>query len=467
MTTLTKKRTGKAIFYASISVSSLLILGYIYYLELSAYRTGVKPPLGKSSPFVEKIFSAEKGLVFHQATGTRLVIPPDALIDENGNKVRGKVTLKFREYQNAYEIFQSGIPMLFGEDRTDYFSSLGMFELRAFQNGKEVELKKDAAVQVELAAAIAPDADFKLYFLSDDLNWDNGKSFEVVENNRRDVALEALPEIGIKPTNPNQDTAGFNFEIVSDYAKMPHLKIWENIRWTVKKADAKIPVEQAIRLNWDKISISKAQNQSNLFQLDFESMQTDYSGKQVQLSYSILATPQLTGNELVIATRKYAEDLVAYNRAFGEIVREEERLKLESGVLSKFQINAFGIYNIDKLKDTEILAQVEMQFDFEKELIPELNKVMLYVIMEKERTVLNFNAFDWDKIPLLDAECALVAVLPSGKVAYVSKENFKAVLEVNPLSSIRENKLYFKTEKLDYDEVEDLIARILAPSRFV
>ena len=52
-------------------------------------------------------------------------------------------------------------------------------------------------------------------------------------------------------------------------------------------------------------------------------------------------------------------------------------------------------------------------------------------------------------------------------VAYVSKENFKAVLEVNPLSSIRENKLFFKTEKLDYDEVEDLIARILAPSRFV
>ena len=187
----------------------------------------------------------------------------------------------------------------------------------------------------------------------------------------------------------------------------------------------------------------------------------------MQFSDSILAAPQLTGNELVIATRKYEEDLVAYNRAFGEIVREEERLKLESGVLSKFQINAFGIYNIDKLKDTEILAQVEMQFDFEKELIPELNKVMLYVIMEKERTVLNFNAFDWDKIPLLNAECALVAVLPSGKVAYVSKENFKAVLEANPLSSIRENKLFFKTEKLDYDEVEDLIARIIAPSRFV
>ena len=467
MTTLTKKRTGKAIFYTSIIVSSLLILGYIYYLELSTYRTGVKSPLGKSSPFVEKIFSAEKGIVFHQATGTHIVIPPDALVDENGKKVRGKVSLKFREFQNAYEIFQSGIPMLFGEDRTDYFSSLGMFELRAFQNGKEVELKKDAGVQVELAAAIVPDADFKMYFLSDELNWDNGKSFEVVENKRRDIALAELPDIGRKPMNPNQYTVGFNFEIVSDYTKMPHLKIWKDIRWTVNEADEKMPVEQAIRLNWDKISISKSQNEANIFQLDFASMQTDYSGKQVQLSYSILATPQLTGNELAKATVKYEEDLAAYNLAFGEIVREEERLKLESGVLSKFEINEFGIYNIDKLKDTEILAQVEMQFDFEKELIPEINKVMLYVIMEKERTVLNFNAFDWDKIPLLNAECALVAVLPSGKVAYVSKENFKAVLEANPLSSIRENKLFFKTEKLDYDEVEDLIERILEPSRFV
>jgi hypothetical protein len=467
MTTLTKKRTGKAIFYTSSIVASLLILGYIYYLELSAYRIGVKPPLGKSLSFVEKIFSAEKGIVFHQATGTHLVIPPDALIDENGEKVRGKVTLKFREYQNAYAIFQSGIPMLFGENRTDYFSSLGMFELRAFQNGKEVELKKDAAVQVELAAAIAPDADFKMYFLSEELNWDNGKFFEVVENNRRDAALVALPEIGMKPMDPNLDTAGFNFEIVSDYTNMPHLKIWKDIRWTVKESDEKLPVEQAIRLNWDKINISKAQNHSNLFHLDFESMQTDYTGRQVQFTYSILAAPQLTGNELANATRKYEADLTAYNLAFGEIVREEERLKLESGVLSKFEINEFGIYNIDKLKDTEILAQVEMEFDFEKELIPEINKVMLYVIMEKERTVLNFNAFDWDKIPLLDAECALVAVLPSGKVAYVSKENFKAVIEANPLSSIRENKLFFKTEKLDYDEVEDLIERILTPSRFV
>jgi hypothetical protein len=81
--------------------------------------------------------------------------------------------------------------------------------------------------------------------------------------------------------------------------------------------------------------------------------------------------------------------------------------------------------------------------------------------------VLNFNAFDWDNIPILDLECSLVAVLPNGKIAYVSKEQFKAVINKNTLSPILENKFYFKTEKFDYDDFNELITPDKNQPRFI
>lgn len=467
MTTIKKKRIGNAVFYSSAILATLCLLGYMYYLSLSRYQLGIIPPLEKSTPFISATFKAEKGTVFHQSTGTNIIIPANALVDENGKKVKGMVTLKFREFQNAREIFQSGIPMQLNDDRSAYFSSAGMMELNVYQKGKELELSKNESVKVELASAIMPDEEYKLYFLTDDLTWDNGAAFETVKNERRDSALAALPPRPNMPISPIGDTSDFTFEIVSDYKRMPHLKVWKDVKWKLISADGELDPNQALRINWDKISITKKDVSSNAYQLDFSILQTDYAGKLIKNSFSMVASPQLSEKELARAQAKFNKDLAAYKTEFAAIEKEEERLMLEAGILNKFELNQFGVCNIDKLKDSTIVAQVSLSFDFEKELIPEINKVMLYLVLENERSVVKFNAFDWDDIPILDLECSLVAVLPNGKIAYVSKEQFKAVINKNTLSPILENKFYFKTEKFDYDDFNELITPDKNQPRFI
>ena len=169
----------------------------------------------------------------------------------------------------------------------------------------------------------------------------------------------------------------------------------------------------------------------------------------------MVASPELTGKKLEVAMKKYQENLDAYKIEFAKIEEEEERLMLESGILNVFIVSNFGIFNIDCLKTDNILATVDMNFDFEEEVSPKLNKVMLYLVLHKERSVVKFNAFDWDNIPIAKSDCSLVAMLPNGKVAYVSKENFqKTIDKFNKL--ITGMVINFKTERKEYDEIADL-----------
>lgn len=467
MTSLKKEKMKKTLQFSLIVSSAVGTLLYVIYLKLSHYEEGVIPPLGKSLAFQKQEFDASKGTVFHQPTGTHIVIPANALVNKNGVPVKGRVELNFREFQNAREIFQSGIPMQTGENRETYFASAGMMELKVLQNGEELQLKKDAAIDVELASAIQPDADFKLYFLTDNLNWDNGKSFETVPNDRRDSALANLPERPDKPINPIADSSDFVFELVADYQRMPHLKTWKDVKWKLVSADKGLLPEEALRINWDKISLKKTDDESSVYSMDFTFFQTDYEGKVIEKSFSMKATPELSASELAKAVLAYKTDLVNYELEFAAIDKEEERLRLEAGLLSKFKINAFGVYNIDKMKDTEILASVQLSFDFENELNPKINRVMLYVIDEKERTVFKFNAFDWKNIPITKNDYSLVALLPDKTVAYVSKEDFRAKINAATLSPIRENKFYFVTERFSYDRFEDLIQPKENTPRFI
>ena len=269
METLIQQKGNKRMRYSIAFLTLITISGISYYYYLSRYIDGIIPPFGKSTPFICETFEAEKGIEFHQPTGTHIVIPANALVDENGNTVTGKVTLKFREFQNAREIFLSGIPMQLKEDRSNYFSSAGMMELRVFKEDKPLQIAKDKKVEVELASAIQPTDDYKLYQFKNDVEWDNGTTFETKKNTRRDEALAALPDRPAAPTNPQIDTSKFIFELISDYSKMPQLKTWKNIKWRFIRSEDQLEPQEALRISWDKISIEPLENEENTFTLKF------------------------------------------------------------------------------------------------------------------------------------------------------------------------------------------------------
>jgi len=436
----------------------LTIAGFLYYRYLTAYEPGIVPPLGKKIPFIRKTFHAENGLTLHLPTGTHVVIPENALVDEEGQPVKGKVTARFREFHTAGEILHSGIPMQFGDDRTDYFSSGGMMELRVSQNGTDVQLSENAQVQVDLASAITPDKDFKLYYLTDDLNWDNGAAFETVRNTRRDSALVALPDAGVKPLNPVPGSEDIVFEIVGNNKLT---RAYQNTKWRLVDIVSGEEPEFAFSVNWTCVKIDQPVDAEAPFVLHFNLKAVDYRGKIIKRTCDVSAKPMLSGKELQAAMQQFNRDLAAYQKELADIEKEETRLLQEQGLLNRFQMQEFGICNIDKLQSAGLVATLNITFDFESEIQPHLNRVMLYMVLEEKNGVLKFNAFEWNKLPIADTQFSLVAVLPDGKVAYVPSSVIMKKLESGYLK-----KLTLSTERYDYETFDKCMKSTSKP-RFI
>jgi len=452
------KKTKKRLITGGITLGLFGLVGIGIYMYLTHYTPGIIQPLGEQIPFKTVQFDAEEGIEFHQNTGTHILVPGNILVDAKGRKVRGKVTLKFREYHTANEIFLSGIPMQFGNDREAYFNSGGMMEIQVNKNGKPLNIEKNKKIDVELASAITPDADYRLFFLTDDITWDNGRNFETVNNDRRDDALAAMPAIPNEPIDPSPEDDAFIFEIASNNDAAPQLRVWNNVAWQLNRVEGDLSAEEALRVIWDQASIVKSTSGNNEYEISYKFSQADYQGKITRLQGKLFATPALEGEELAIAEAQYAEDLEKYAVTAARLNAEKERLEMEAGILNKFTISQFGIYNIDKIEKLDMLAVIDVAFDFEKELNPLINQVMLYVILEDENGVIKFNSADWDKIPALTSRCSFAAVLPNGTVAYVSAQHYAKKINGTTVKKEFQNTIYFVTERISY---EDFVQKIL------
>lgn len=402
-----------------ITVGSL----YAYYLDLIAYPDGIQQPLGNQIDFVNQDFNSEEDFIFRQPTGTEIIIPGNSLQFENGKKVTGIVTLKFKEYHTAHDIFLSGIPMQFGENREKMFSSGGMFEIRAVKDGKNLRVKKGEEIKVKLANYSSKGKeDFEIFKLESDINWGKGKDFELLENENRKIILETASNFPPLPSNPKGDSSSFVFAFEADKL-FKHLKVWKNTNWKLIDYTGKIPVDQALRIDWDDLKIKKISESQ--FELNLSVKKYHLDGTEVMFESKIVAEPLLSGEKLAHAMKAYEKALELYADDIEKINQEAERAEREAALLSSFRIMSFGIFNCDKLIPSEsILATVEMEFDFEQELNPLLNRVTAYLIMEEENGVITYNSSDWNKIPILKSKCSMAFVLPNGNVAYVESSTY-------------------------------------------
>jgi hypothetical protein len=107
---------------------------------------------------------AEDNILITYSSGSKISIPSNSLIDENGTIIKGKVEIHYREYHNQAEFIASGVPMSFDSNGTKYYyHSGGMFELQAYQNNKRLQLRKAKLLTVDFAVKDSLGADMKFY----------------------------------------------------------------------------------------------------------------------------------------------------------------------------------------------------------------------------------------------------------------------------------------------------------------
>lgn len=118
--------------------------------------------------FNEAEINAELGgEIITEISKSKINIPAGVIVDKNGNPVSGNVQIKYREYRNSAHMAFSQIPMVYSENGLNYnFNSVGMFEIRAFQNGEELEIAKGKTFTVDYSCTESLDTTY--FFALDD-----------------------------------------------------------------------------------------------------------------------------------------------------------------------------------------------------------------------------------------------------------------------------------------------------------
>ena len=448
---ITRKQKGLAVITLLFCLAAGIgVYNYVQFLK--KYEVGIQEPIKNGLPFEIQKFNTEEGLVFHRPNGTHIEIPANSIVDKNGKEVMGEVEFRFREMHKASEIFLSGIPMQMNEDRTKHLQSMGMVELRVFKGGQELALKEGKEIGIDLATESKPADNYDLWYLNNDEDWEQNGVFETVTNDRRDLALNNLPT----PNKPKKPVEDILFQLASD-KNMPHLKVWNGVDWLLSPGQDDKKLYRAMRINWDKIDIKLINKRNKLYRISFSAKNKDHKGNIFSESISVLATPNVKKKDMKKILAQYEEDLNSFAEVLKNREIEEDRLLEESAMLNSFSSNGFGIFNIDKLEETKILAKIDATFDFEDDLNAKINKVKLMMICANKNTVLTYNAFDWDELPILDDDVELVAALPNGSFAYVSGDSFRATVHKTKLGPYFENKRHFRSSKMSPEKLKALM----------
>ncbi|MBX7094265.1 MAG: DUF4670 domain-containing protein [Flavobacteriales bacterium] len=333
----------------------------------------IHPPVpGAEKKYSTYTINNQEGATIQHPTGTKITIPKNSISDNNGNIVKGKVDILFREFHTTEEIILSGIPMTYDSAGTQYhFESAGMFDIRAQQNGNNLNIAPNAKIKIELASD-KKDARFNFYELDTiQRNWVylgkeqvKGKNKKeekgeiiTVKNNIKDLECDSAISANSNTTNKYQDpviTKKQN-EIVKLESKLTTLKKSKPVE--PKEASLKRPTfnlnvdpQEFPELESFEGTLFEVSEENNNFSREWYNQQWNdvklsehISGVSYKLDLTkvsggrsntntLIVFPVFKGANLEKAQKIYTEKLEAYNKKVKEqeveLARKQEELKV-------------------------------------------------------------------------------------------------------------------------------------------
>jgi hypothetical protein len=122
-------------------------------------------PIEKKKNYTTYKINAQKGGVINHSTKSEIKIPAKAFTNDKGDEITGEVEILYREMHTIPEIIASGIPMRYDSAGVKQsFESAGMIEIKGMQNGKEIALKQDKKIEINMASQKSGNQ-FNLYYL--------------------------------------------------------------------------------------------------------------------------------------------------------------------------------------------------------------------------------------------------------------------------------------------------------------
>ena len=325
----------------------------------------VNPPLGEKMnvQFASYKVKAGKGGEFTHSTGSKLKVPKDAFVDNNGNIVKGEVELRYREFKDPIEVFVSGIPMTYDSAGIQYhFQSAGMMEILAFRDGEQLKVNPGKKIEIEMTSQF--DGDFNFYELDTNArNWvyrgkdkvkkdarkgseQNTDALAQQFTNDRDmqtspVAIEAekvsseIKEIKkdiakiekTKPQEPkkaNSDRAKFNIEV--DPNDFPELALYKGMVFEVGDESKKDFKKEMYNVEWDDAQLAEGSKKGVNYKL------TLTRGKE---QHTLIVYPVLAGKNYEAALTEYNEKFKKYQTTLDKRKADEKQKEAEYAAMVK------------------------------------------------------------------------------------------------------------------------------------
>lgn len=353
--------------------------------------------------------AAEDGETLNYQSGSKIIVPASAFVDEKGKPVKGKVDIQYREFNDHVDMFLAGVPKEL--DKHQNLQSVGMMEIKGFQDGKPVYLSMDKTLEVELQGTVAadvPTSDLKVYvygkqqdtweYVADDevellasavttngttAGATDSKKMVVAPRTKEELEVEARktlarsePQKPIEPGVP-KDMQVFDFDINEE--EFPELAAYnQNVQLMVL---ANQLTAGTFDTSWNTVNLTGLGNDKYRMKLVYETNEGN-----IVRTFDVYPAIEYTEE----AKRFYLEKLNEYDIRMKQwetgVQVEVERLAEQEAIsdkvdwkniVNRFKINRFGLWNCGKEIELENALKVNASFVDENGAAIAINKLFV------------------------------------------------------------------------------------------
>jgi hypothetical protein len=408
---------------------------------LPVETVGVAPRIKSADiPMDKYLFSNDSTVDISRTTGTWLKIKAGSFTRKDGQPLSGPVELQVREFHSAMDILRAGITMTVDPAKGEFLQSAGMIEMRAYNQGQELELAANKNIEVGLAGFQSPE-NCRLYYLKNDRQWSVEDSFQAGTNTAKAETLKKLAVVPQKPAEMDstlQKDRVFYFQ--GDFVEMPKLRTLADRGWKLTDESYRPDIDKIIRISWDDVNITPEKNKKNVYEFVLTRTMRGVDGSEILKSERFMATPVFTdiNNDEALfefQMKKYRKAQKEYAALLAARKAEADRLAQQAELVNIFKANKLGIFNIDRLWKCNPEEVMPMTFDFSVMLKNRHGNITLYAVYEEDNSVITYNLQN-GKTPVWIPEgknMRLIAILPENKVAVVEYEEIKSAIVMNDL----------------------------------
>ncbi|HEV7231590.1 MAG TPA: hypothetical protein VGO45_09700 [Bacteroidia bacterium] len=405
-------------FYLAVAAAALMIYGAYrisqddnentFVEKNTAVAAYIKPVL-PGADVLPVSFQLKSGTdtVLAYLKGTLLHIPANAFLDSKGNKVQGRVELRYREMHRLSEFFVSGIPMTYDSAGHQYcFESAGLLEIAAFQDGLPVFANPKQPIRIVMLSDVASSR-FNIYYLDTTAHaWSFIRKDFMLASRYSDGSSATARFYALLNEPRKADAAQARFNISFDKKEFPELAEYDGVAFEVNQEEQTYDPKLAMK-DWESVKVERMQDGVHY-------LVTFANGNE---THSFRVVPVFEGTDYVLAEKMYKQKIKAYEKALSaEKSRvdtkeragdasvdtrpvETEGHLLVSGAQRAFEVNRFGIWNsaclhslpVGKLVNAKFSDAGNAAFVFSRIYFSEKGRKILFTFNPEKQKTFAFN----------------------------------------------------------------------------